>query len=62
MLLSYLLDKIVLIIELTLDAGPMIHVLPQLWQKNLPRPVAKKLDSCTAQSQSYTQQCNRAGP
>jgi hypothetical protein len=40
----------------------MIHVLPQLWQKNLLRQSAKKLDSGTARRQSYAQQCNPAGP
>jgi hypothetical protein len=52
---SYAID------DLTPDAGPVIHVLPQLWQKKLLRPIAKMLDSGTARRQSYAQQSNRAG-
>jgi hypothetical protein len=47
--------------DLTPDAGPVIHVLPQLWQKKLRPPTAKKLDSGTTRRHSYAQQSNRAG-
>jgi hypothetical protein len=51
MLFPYLLIKSCSINHSTLEAGPTIHVLPQLWQKNLPPHMAKKLDSGTPQRQ-----------